>query len=185
MLFYVLYLFHGNVSGVVPLVAGWRETKLKCTIGLCGKKLQSHFFPSLNYIKVNITVTPKSLALFCLEALDLQCQPSLTPAGQSTSQSASQPVGGWVRVGWGGGVSTECLFAVVLWVSGGSPTAQHFLLGSTWPFLSLTRKTAPPGLTNHGSLPHTASPLGAHHHSTLLSSCPLPPSLSSLTQRSL
>lgn len=77
-------------------------------------------------------------------------------------------------MGWGGGVSTECLSAVVLWVSSSSPTAQHFLLGSTWPSLSLARKSASPRPANHGSPPHTASPTGAHHHSTLLSSCPLP-----------
>lgn len=35
-----------------------------------------------------------------------------------------------VTVRWGGGVSTECLSAVVLWVPSDSPTAQHFLLGS-------------------------------------------------------
>lgn len=46
LLFYVLYLFHGNVSGVVPLVAGWRETKLNCTIGLLGgKNFTLGFFP--------------------------------------------------------------------------------------------------------------------------------------------
>lgn len=36
LLFYVLYLFLGNVSDIVPLVAGWRETKVKCTFGLFG-----------------------------------------------------------------------------------------------------------------------------------------------------
>lgn len=61
LLLYVLYVSLGNVFGGVPLVAGWRKTKWKCFIGLRGKKnLQSNiFFPSLNNIKVNITVTPK------------------------------------------------------------------------------------------------------------------------------
>lgn len=152
LLFYVLYLFHGNVSGVVPLVAGWRETKLNCTIGLLGgKNFTLGFFPFFELYQRDYHCYSKNCYPCSLWRLyTLQCQWSLTPAGQPI-----RSVGGWVRVGWGGGVSTECLFAVVLWMSSGSPTAQHFLLGSTWPSLSLAWKTDPPGLANHGSLPHT------------------------------
>ena len=76
---------------------------------------------------MNITVTPKLFALFFLEALDFAMS-----AVSDTRRPASQQVrGSREGVEWGVGVSTECLFAVVLWVSGGSPTVQNFLLGST------------------------------------------------------
>lgn len=121
---YVLYLFFlGNVSDVVPLVAGWRETKLKCTIGLLGKKknLQCLIFLSEQY-QSEYHCYSKCFALFRSEARDSRRRLSLTSL-------ASQ----W-EWGGGGGVSTECLSAVVLWVSSGSlPTVQHFLLSSTWP----------------------------------------------------
>lgn len=111
-----------------------------------------------------------------------------TLAVSDTRWPATQSASGWVPVGWGGGVSTECLSAVVLWVSGGSPTAQHFLLGPapspTWLTFSLARKRLLWGWPITALWPHTASLTRARHHSTLPLSCP-PPSLSSLTQRSL
>lgn len=49
----------------------------------------------------------------------------------ATSLSLTSLASQW-EWGGGGGVSTECLSAVVLWVSSGSlPTVQHFLLSST------------------------------------------------------
>lgn len=75
-----------------------------------GKKLQSMIFFSLfEQYQSEYHCYSKCLALFCLEALDSQRQPSLTRAGQS--------VGVW----WGEGASTECLSAVVLRMSSGSP----------------------------------------------------------------
>ena len=87
---------------------------------------------------------------------------------------------------WGGEV--ECpLSASMLWSSGCQAAAP------LPPGLHLTspqsgKKAAPPRLgQSRLSATHTraASPTGARHHSTLLSSCPPPSSLSSLTQRSL
>lgn len=115
-----------------------------------GKKTAVYdFFSFFEQYQSEYHCYSKCLALFCLEALDLQRQLSLTFAGQSASQSAG--------VGWGGGASTECLSAVVLWASSGSPpTAQHFLLGSTWPSLSLVKdKAAPPKTRPIAALRHT------------------------------
>lgn len=74
----------------------------------------------------------KSLAFF-MEAPDLQHQ---------LSDDIRWPVS-WSGVEWGGvgrGSASECLSALVLWVSSSSPTAQHFLLGSTWPSLKSRKK---------------------------------------------
>lgn len=56
----------------------------------------------------------KYLALFCLEARDFQ---------MSAVSDTRRPVHRWGSREWcgEGGVSTECLSAVVLWVSSGSP----------------------------------------------------------------
>ncbi len=79
----------------------------------------------------------KCLALSFSEALDLQGQLSLTPAGPSAGQSVVQLESGGER---------ECPpSASLLWSSGcqaAAPTAQHFLPGSTWPSLSLARKSS-------------------------------------------
>lgn len=115
---------HGKVSGVPP-VAGRREAKLKLFIGLWRKKRGRRFFllvrlfvsPSVNNIKVNITVTPKRL-------------PSVR-RHRTGAAPASPPRS--VGVDWGGERLTECLLSVVLGVSSRSPTAQHLLPRSVGP----------------------------------------------------
>lgn len=184
LLFYVLYLFLGNVSGVVPLVAGWRETKLKCTIGLFGVGWGNcslwFFFSFFKLYQSEYHCYSKCLALFCLEALDLQRQLSLTPAGQRASQPASQSMG---ESEWGG--EGECpLSASLLWSSGcqvGAPLPP-------WAPLD------PPSVWQHSSSSKTGQSQPAATHSNS-NGGPLPPnpavvlpslpSLSSLTQRSL
>lgn len=112
---------HGKVSGVPP-VAGRRDAKLKLFIGLGRKRRSRCFclfvlfvcFPSVNNIKVNITVTPKRL-------------PSVWR--HRTGGGAARSVG----VDWGGEHLTECLLSVVLGVSSRSPTAQHLLPRSVGP----------------------------------------------------
>lgn len=87
LLFNVLYLFHGNASAAVPLVAGRRgnDSNVPSDFGAKKKKkieLQTRFFcPSLNFIKVNLTVIPKSLALFWSEASDVSCLRHLLECG--------------------------------------------------------------------------------------------------------
>lgn len=80
------------------------------------------FFPSVNIIEVNITVTPKLL-------------PSVWRHQTRSDTLAGQSVG----VDWGGEHLTECLLSAVLGVSSRSPTAQHLLPHSVWPTWS-TRK---------------------------------------------
>lgn len=140
-----------------------------------GEKLQSMIFFSFSeQYQREYHCYSKCLALFCLETLDLQRQLSLTPAGQSVSQY----VDGWVRVGWGEGVSTECLFAVVPCVWSGSPTVQHFLLGFRLTLPQSGKIAALSRLASCIPLPHAASLLATPPHPpphlTLLSSCPLP-----------
>lgn len=161
LLFYVLYLFHGNVSGVVPLVAGWRETKLNCTIGLLGEKTSLLVFsPSLNYINVIITVTPKIviLALFGgsrLCSVSGLWHPLDSQSGQSVVESE------WGEVG-------ECpLSASLLWSSGCRAAAPQRSTSSwapldrlsvwrekqilrDWPITALCRTH---GISNRGPLP--------------------------------
>lgn len=180
LLFYVLYLILGNVSGVVPLVAGWRETKLKCTIGLRGKTaVYDFFFCFLLWTIskwISLLLQMFSLVLFGGARLaTLPVSDAHRPVGQSG--------GGPVRVGRGGGGSTECLSAVVLWVSAGwfarsdgDPATQHFLLGWHQAPLdppSVWQEAAPPRLANHGTQPHMGFSDRACQHSTLLSTCPL------------
>lgn len=83
------------------------------------------FFSSFEQYQSEYHCFSKCLALSCSEALDSQRQRSLTRAGQS--------VGVW----WGEGASAECLSAVVLWMSSGSPHSA----------------AVPPGL--HLTLPHS------------------------------
>lgn len=139
-----------------------------------GKNCSRFFFSFFEQYQSEYHCYSKSLAFFCLEALDLQRQ---------LSYDTRWPVS-WV----GRGASAECLSAVVLWVSSSSPTAQHFLLGSTWPTLSLARKSsssktgqsrlsATHGISNRGR----GGERGVCHCSTLLLFLPSPPSLSSLT----
>lgn len=143
LLLYVLYLFLGHVSGVVPLVAGWRETKLKCTIGLWdGEKtaVYDYFFSFFEQYQSEYHCYSKCLALFCLEALDSQRRLSLTPAGQSG------PGGG------GRGASAECLSSCgPLWCVERQPHSAALppglpltlpRLGSSldWPITALRRK---------------------------------------------
>lgn len=171
LLFYVLYLFLGNVSGVVPLVAGWRETKLKVPLDFGGK---TAVFLSLLWNEYHCY--SKCLALFCLEALDLQRQPSLTPAGQA--------VGGWVGAGWGGGS--------VHWVPlcCGPQVAAPQRSTSSWAPLDPPSVWLETQLLQHRpitALRHTRHLQRGEgrHHSTPAVVLPSPPSLSSLTQRSL
>lgn len=128
----------GNATVLLDL---WAKEKKKS----CRAVFFFFFCPVFELYQSENHCYSKSFALFCLEAQDLQCQ--LSPI-LLDSKPARQPANGWMSQsgaegGWGwGGVSTECLFAVVLWVSGSSPTVQNFLLGSTWPFLHL--KQSPP-----------------------------------------
>lgn len=116
----------------------------------------------------------KSFALFCLEAQDLQCQlsPILLDSKPASQPAANQWVdeSEWSGAEWsGGGVSTECLFAVVLCGVRQQPHSAELPPGLH--FLHLTREEAvPPQLANRG-ISHRG---GA-----------TPPSLSTLTQRSL
>lgn len=127
-----------------------------------GKKLQSmiFFFSFFEQYQSEYHCYSKCLALFCLEALDLQRQLSLTPAGQSVSHPASQPVS---QSQWGG--EGECpLSASLLWSSGCQAAAPQRST-SSWapldpPSVSQRKKAAPPRLANRGSPPHTASPTG-------------------------
>lgn len=125
----------------------------------------------------------KYLALFCLEARDFQ---------MSAVSDTRRPVHRWGSREWcgEGGVSTECLSAVVLWVSSGSPPPKRST--SSWAPLDppLRRNAAPPRPANHGSLPHTASPAGGGGPPQQRPPPPNPaavlsPALSSLTHRSL
>ncbi|KAK5865938.1 hypothetical protein PBY51_020168 [Eleginops maclovinus] len=105
----------------------------------------------------------------------------------SAVSDARWPVSRWVSrrgVGWGGEVSTECLCAVVLWVSSGSPTAQHLLLGST---PSVWQRKAAPSRTGQSRLsaPRNISQQGGPPPPDPAGVSPSPPSLSPLTQRSL
>lgn len=128
----VLCVFYGNVSGVVLMVAGWREMYL---LDFWGNTCSVIFFSNERY-QSEYHCYSKCLALFCLEALDISClRPPLD------SQSVSEWVG---ASGWGGGVSTECLSAVVLWVAGGitsSFTCLSFWQGNStslrgWPIMA-------------------------------------------------
>lgn len=139
VLFYVLYLFHGNAPAVVPLVAGWQETTQMYRLDFGAKKQKkksqlvffSPFFFKLYQSEYHCYSKIVSLVLFGGTRL-------ATSAMSCACRWASQ-----TGVEWGVGVSTECLFAVVLLVSGGSPTVQNLLLGSTWPSLRLATKTWP------------------------------------------
>lgn len=143
----------GNATVLLDL---WAKEKKKS----CRAVFFFFFCPVFELYQSENHCYSKSFALFCLEAQDLQCQ--LSPI-LLDSKPARQPANGWMSQsgaegGWGwGGVSTECLFAVVLWVSGSSPTVQNFLLGSTWPFLHLKQFPPPTAGQSWLSAAHSIS----------------------------
>lgn len=151
-----------------------------------GKKLQSInvFFSFFEQYQSEYHCYSKCLALFCLEALDLQRQLSLTPAGLPASQPASQSVG---ESEWGG--EGECpMSASLLWSSGCQAAAPQRSTSSWAPLdppsvwqesgsskTGQSRFSATHGISNGGGGPPPLDP------AVILPS----PSLSSLTQRSL
>lgn len=161
-----MYCIYSLEMCLVPLIAGWRETKLKCTFGLWGKKKNcSLIFTISKWISLLLQMF--SLVLF-----------GGTRLATLAVSDTRWPATGESQWGEEGGVSTECLSAVVLWVSGGSPTAQHFLLGPapspTGLAFSLAGKRLLWGWPITALRPHAASPTRARHHSTLPLSCPPP-----------
>lgn len=168
------------MSGIVSLVAGWRKTKLKCTIWLWGEKNLHFFFSFSEQYQHEYHCYSKCLALFCLETLELQRQLSLTPAGQSVSL--------WVGESeWGG--ERECpLSASLPWSRVCEAAAPQrstsywasFDPPSVWQDSSSIKTGHLHPSTTHGiSNGHPAPPLD---YTVAL---PSPPSLSCLTQRSL
>lgn len=115
------------------------------------EKMQLFFFPCLNNIKVNITVTPLA---FCLEARDSQ-RHARWPARRS-------------RLGSGASYRVPLVY-------GPRGVEQEPRSAAPPPTLRLTHPKAPAGLANHGPLiPSRGRERGARHRSSLLSSLRLP-----------
>lgn len=165
------------MSAVVPLVAGWRETKLKCTIGLlrggnCSLWLLFFFLLWTISKCISLFLQMFSLVLF-----------GGTRLAMSAVSDARWPVGS--QEGSGGSVHRVPLCCGPLGVkrqshSAALPPGLHLTLprlssSKTWPITAL----------RHSRHLRRGMGWGGRHRSTLLSFLPPPPSLSSLTQRSL
>lgn len=164
-LLFMYYIYSLETCGVAPLVAPWRETKLKCWTWT-----ETGF--SFLSLKVNITVTP-----------------NVSPCSVRRARQLS------LTGGEEGGRASVHRVPLCCGPPGVNPTAQHFLLGlhSTLPS-SPRKKEKKKSSSSSSKTGQSRLSLSLRHTRHLQQdvevrrarlSSPSPPSLSSLTQRSL